>query len=116
MDEADLVVVEVDAVREERAPVQRTRPLQSCGDAVPAAGDGVTLNTLLPGRIATDRLYELYGSRQAADEVARAEIPAKRLGSPAEFAAAAAFLCSNQASYITGETIAVDGGMTRSVF
>jgi 3-oxoacyl-[acyl-carrier protein] reductase len=79
------------------------------------AADGVTLNTLLPGRISTDRLYELYGSRETADEVAIQEIPARRLGSPEEFAAAAAFLCSAQASYITGVALAVDGGMTRSI-
>ncbi len=80
-----------------------------------AAKSGVTMNTLLPGRIATDRLYELYGSRAAADEVARHEIPAGRLGSVDEFAAAAAFLCSNQASYITGTTLVVDGGMMRGL-
>ena len=79
------------------------------------APDGVTLNTLLPGRISTDRLYELYGSRDTADEVAIQEIPARRLGSPEEFAAAAAFLCSAQASYITGVALAVDGGMMRSI-
>ena len=43
------------------------------------------------------------------------EIPARRLGSPEEFAAAAAFLCSAQASYITGVALAVDGGMMRSI-
>ena len=79
------------------------------------APDGVTLNTLLPGRISTDRLYELYGSRDTADEVAIQEIPARRLGSPEEFAAAAAFLCSAKASYITGVALAVDGGMMRSI-
>ena len=80
-----------------------------------AAQSGVTMNTLIPGRIATDRLYELYGSREAADDMARNEIPAGRLGSVDEFAAAAAFLCSNQASYITGSTVVIDGGMTRGV-
>jgi 3-oxoacyl-[acyl-carrier protein] reductase len=79
------------------------------------AGDGVTLNSLLPGRIATDRLYELHGSRQGADDMARQEIPAGRLGSPDEFAAAAVFLCSQQASYITGVALPVDGGLMRSV-
>ena len=79
------------------------------------ARDGVTLNSVLPGRIATDRLYELYGSRQGADEMAREEIPAGRLGSPEEFAAAVAFLCSAQASYVTGVALVVDGGMMRSV-
>lgn len=80
-----------------------------------AAKSGVTMNTILPGRIATDRLYELYGSREAADEMAKDQIPAGRLGSVDEFAAAAAFLCSNQASYITGTTLAVDGGMLRAL-
>ena len=75
----------------------------------------MTLNSVLPGRIATDRLYELYGSRQSADEMAREEIPAGRLGSPEEFAAAVAFLCSAQASYVTGVAMVVDGGMMRSV-
>jgi 3-oxoacyl-[acyl-carrier protein] reductase len=79
------------------------------------AADGVTLNTVLPGRIDTDRLAELLGSREAAQEAARAEVPAGRLGTTAEFAAAVAFLCSARASYVTGETLAVDGGLTRSV-
>jgi len=80
------------------------------------AADGVTLNTVLPGRIDTDRLGELYGSREAAAASAAAEVAAGRLGTVEEFAAVAAFLCSPRASYVTGETVAVDGGMTRSVF
>jgi 3-oxoacyl-[acyl-carrier protein] reductase len=79
------------------------------------AGDGVTLNTLLPGRIATDRLAELYGSLEAAEETARTEVPAGRLGRVDEMAAAAAFLCSERAGYITGVTLLVDGGLTRSI-
>lgn len=79
------------------------------------ASDGVTLNTLLPGRIATDRLAELYGSLEKAEEVAAAEVPAGRLGSVEEMAAAAAFLCSERAGYITGVALLVDGGLTRSV-
>jgi 3-oxoacyl-[acyl-carrier protein] reductase len=47
--------------------------------------------------------------------MAREEIPAGRLGSPEEFAAAVAFLCSAQASYVTGVALVVDGGMMRSV-
>ncbi|MET0512213.1 MAG: SDR family oxidoreductase [Thermoleophilaceae bacterium] len=78
------------------------------------AADGVTLNTILPGRIATDRLESLYGSLDAAEEVAREEVPAKRLGRPEEIAAAAAFLCSTEAGYITGQALAVDGGLTKS--
>jgi 3-oxoacyl-[acyl-carrier protein] reductase len=79
------------------------------------AGDGVTLNTLLPGRIDTDRVAQSHGSREAAVEAARREVPAGRLGKPEEMGAAAAFLCSDQAGYITGVALLVDGGVTRSV-
>jgi 3-oxoacyl-[acyl-carrier protein] reductase len=78
------------------------------------AGDGVTLNTVLPGRIATDRLADSHGSLEAAAENAREEVPAGRLGTPDEMGAAAAFLCSEQAAYITGVALLVDGGLTRS--
>jgi 3-oxoacyl-[acyl-carrier protein] reductase len=78
------------------------------------AADGVTLNTILPGRIATDRVYETAGSREQAESAARETIPAGRLGSPEELAAAAVFLCSERASYVTAASIAVDGGLTRS--
>jgi 3-oxoacyl-[acyl-carrier protein] reductase len=79
------------------------------------AGDNVTLNTVLPGRIATDRAYSMADSPEAAEAAAAKEVPAGRMGRPEEMAAAAAFLCSTGAAYITGETIAVDGGMTRSI-
>jgi 3-oxoacyl-[acyl-carrier protein] reductase len=79
------------------------------------AADGVTLNSVLPGRIATDRIFALQG-REAAERAAAEEVPAGRLGTTEEFAAAVAFLCSARAGYITGETLAVDGGLTRSVF
>jgi 3-oxoacyl-[acyl-carrier protein] reductase len=75
------------------------------------ARDGVTVNTLLPGVIATDRAREL-----GADSPERlAEVPMGRLGTVEEFAAAAAFLCSERASYVTGTTLLVDGGATRAV-
>jgi 3-oxoacyl-[acyl-carrier protein] reductase len=79
------------------------------------ARDGVTVNSVLPGRIATDRLVEMAGSREAVEEAARTTVPAGRLGTPEEFAAAAAFLCSERASYVTGTTLLVDGGLTQSV-
>lgn len=79
------------------------------------AADGVTLNTLLPGSFATARLLGDSSREQVEAQVA-GSIPIGRLGEPAEFAAAAAFLCSAPASYVTGETLAVDGGKTRSVF
>jgi 3-oxoacyl-[acyl-carrier protein] reductase len=79
-----------------------------------AAADGVTFNAVLPGRIATDRLATGYGSMDAAEEAAASEVPAGRLGSPRELADAAVFLCSARASYITGQSLLVDGGLTRS--
>ena len=79
------------------------------------ARDGVTLNTLLPGRIATARLADTTGSLEAAEEHARQEIPAGRLGTIDEMGAAAAFLCSDQAAYVTGTSLLVDGGLTRSL-
>jgi 3-oxoacyl-[acyl-carrier protein] reductase len=79
------------------------------------AGEGITVNTVLPGRIATERIYELAGGREQAEQRAKSEIPAGRLGAPEEMAAAVAFLCSARASYITGVALLVDGGFTRLV-
>ncbi len=79
------------------------------------AADGVTVNSVLPGRIATDRAIGAFGSREAAEEAARAAIPAGRLGTVEEFAAVAAFLCSARASYVTGTAVLVDGGLTQSI-
>jgi 3-oxoacyl-[acyl-carrier protein] reductase len=79
------------------------------------ARDGVTVNSVLPGRIATDRLADSHGSIEAAAEAAKQDVPAGRLGKPEEMGAAAAFLCSEQAAYITGVALLVDGGVTHSV-
>jgi 3-oxoacyl-[acyl-carrier protein] reductase len=79
-----------------------------------AAADGVTFNHVHPGRIATDRIYENAGSREAAEAGAKDE-PAGRLGTVEELAAAAVFLCSAPASFISGTSLLVDGGLTRSV-
>lgn len=91
--------------------------------AAEVASGGITVNMLLPGRIATDRVGQL--DQAAADRTgstleevgqkARASIPAGRYGSPAEFAAVAAFLCSAPASYVTGTAIRCDGGMIRGL-
>jgi 3-oxoacyl-[acyl-carrier protein] reductase len=80
-----------------------------------AAADGVTLNTVLPGRIGTDRVYGMGGSPEAAEAAARDQVPARRLGTVDEIAAAAVFLSSAPASYITGTTLLVDGGLTASI-
>lgn len=79
------------------------------------AGDGVTVNSLLPGRIATDRIAETTGSLEEAERRAREQVPAGRLGTVDEFGAVAAFLCSDQAAYVTGTAMLVDGGLTRSI-
>ena len=78
------------------------------------AGAGVTFNAVLPGRIATDRLADGYGGLDVAQEAAREQVPAARLGTPGEVAAAAVFLCSAAASYVTGQSLLVDGGLTHS--
>jgi 3-oxoacyl-[acyl-carrier protein] reductase len=91
--------------------------------AAEVAADGVTVNLLLPGRIATERVAFLDESAAtkagtSAAEVAeksRATIPAGRYGEPAEFGAAAAFLCGAPASYVTGTALRVDGGLVRSL-
>jgi 3-oxoacyl-[acyl-carrier protein] reductase len=79
------------------------------------SSDGVTLNHVHPGRIATERMIATDGSLEAAQARAREMIPAGRLGTVEELAAAAVFLCSQQAGYITGTSLLVDGGMSRSV-
>jgi 3-oxoacyl-[acyl-carrier protein] reductase len=88
------------------------------------ARDGITVNTLAPGRILTERLRQIDAAESQRtgvdlDEITRrkvAEIPVGRYGEPAEFGAAAAFLASEQASYITGVTLLVDGGMFRGTY
>jgi len=80
------------------------------------AADGVTVNTIATGRVRTERLRELYGSDEAMDAAAEAEVPIKRVASPAEFAPLVAFLCGDPARYVTGQTIAIDGGLTRGIF
>ena len=86
------------------------------------AEHGITVNNIMPGYTATERvnqLAETLAEREGlsiSDIRARweSEIPMRRLGDPKEFAALAAFLLSERASYITGGSIAVDGGWIRS--
>ena len=78
------------------------------------AADGVTLNTVATGKFATDRLASIYGSLEAAAEHAVEEVPAGRLGTPAEYGDLVAFVCSERAGYLTGTVIPLDGGLLRS--
>ena len=80
------------------------------------ATDGVTVNSICPGFIATERIEELTKARPQMMQERLAEIPMHRVGTPAELAAAVVFLASERASYITGAVLQVDGGFTRSVF
>lgn len=73
------------------------------------AADGITLNLLLPGYTATDRMKELNLSEEKVKQM----IPAGRLGRPEELADLATFLASPKAAYITGQSIAIDGGALR---
>ncbi|MCP3424691.1 SDR family oxidoreductase [Rothia sp. AR01] len=88
------------------------------------ASRNVTINNLLPGSFATRRLTDSLeaGSRDSGRDVeelareARQEIPAGRFGTPEEFGAACAFLCSAQAGYVTGQNLLIDGGAYPGTF
>ncbi|HYL10786.1 MAG TPA: SDR family oxidoreductase [Candidatus Acidoferrales bacterium] len=85
---------------------------------------GITVNNVLPGYTLTERLDELAGSIATRSGAAREKIfaewsrqtPLGRIGRPEEFAALVAFLASERASYITGASIAVDGGLIKGLF
>jgi 3-oxoacyl-[acyl-carrier protein] reductase len=80
------------------------------------AGDGITVNTVATGRFATDRLADHAGSLEQAEEAARTQVPAGRLGRPEEYGDLVAFLCSERAAYLTGTVIPLDGGVLHSAF
>jgi len=88
------------------------------GIARQVAGSNVTINGLLPGSFDTARIASMAqaaaqknGTTPAEEKAKRAEsIPAKRIGDPAEFGAACAFLCSDKAGFITGQSLLIDGG------
>jgi 3-oxoacyl-[acyl-carrier protein] reductase len=91
--------------------------------ATEVASRGITVNMLVPGRIATDRVAQLDAARAVREGVSveevrtksRASIPTGRYGHPNEYGAAAAFLASQGASFITGSVLRVDGGMIPSI-
>lgn len=84
---------------------------------------GVTVNNVLPGLMATGALDRVIRARAARDGTSEADVveamansvPAKRLGAADDFGPICAFLCSRHAGYITGQNIAVDGGLIRSL-
>jgi 3-oxoacyl-[acyl-carrier protein] reductase len=83
------------------------------------AAEGVTVNGVMPGRIATQRVHELDAGRAEREGTTEEEvraghlatIPAGRYGRPEELGALVAYLASERASYITGQLVAVDGGL-----
>lgn len=85
--------------------------------------DGITFNNVGPGYTSTDRLTKLAGSRAKAAGVAEQDIydrwandvPLRRLGKPEEIADAIVWLASERASYVTGQTILVDGGIYKGM-
>jgi 3-oxoacyl-[acyl-carrier protein] reductase len=79
------------------------------------AEHGVTVNSVAPGYTATERLTQLIGDDYARANLI-ASIPARRFGTPAEVAAATAFLCSELAAYITGQVLLVDGGLVNATY
>jgi 3-oxoacyl-[acyl-carrier protein] reductase len=87
-------------------------------------GFGITVNTIAPGYIATDMALEWMASTARQNGVEpdqmqaqlKQKIPVGRQGTPEEIAAVCVFLCSTRASYVTGQTIVVDGGMLGSLY
>jgi 3-oxoacyl-[acyl-carrier protein] reductase len=76
--------------------------------------DGVTVNSIAPGRIETERLMEVYVDGAPPPDAFDA-IPLRRFGSPREVGDVICFLASDQAAYLTGAVIPVDGGLTHSL-
>ena len=87
------------------------------------AGDGITVNNVLPGYTRTQRLDQILADRSAAsgkarDEIATgmlASVPAGRFAEAGEIGGVIAFLCTNAAAYVNGQSLAVDGGRMQSI-
>jgi 3-oxoacyl-[acyl-carrier protein] reductase len=75
----------------------------------------ITVNNVMPGYTETDRLKHLAQDNPSFESSAKAEIPLGRFGKPEEFAAAVTFLASERAAFITGVSLAVDGGWIKSL-
>ncbi|QND52953.1 SDR family oxidoreductase [Phyllobacterium sp. 628] len=124
-----ILVVSSTSVREPIAGLTASNALRAAvaGWAKSLAGevaaDGVTVNLLLAGRLATDRTDKL--DRMDAEALgidvsvvsaqSQAEVPVGRYGTAEEFGAVAAFLASQQASYVTGAAIPIDGGLSHAI-
>jgi 3-oxoacyl-[acyl-carrier protein] reductase len=76
--------------------------------------DGIYVNCVAPGRIDTPRMAEIYGA-DGPSAAELAQIPIGRLGTPREFGDVVCFLASARAGYVTGTTVQVDGGISRSL-
>jgi glucose 1-dehydrogenase len=82
--------------------------------ALELADKGIRVNGIAPGAIATDMNKDILEDEQKRKEEEEEKIPIHRIGRPEEIARVAVFLASKDASYITGTTVYVDGGLTLS--
>ena len=78
--------------------------------ALELAETGITVNSVAPGPVETELFRSITPAGSEAERVFLAQIPMRRFANPEEIAAAATFLLSDEASYITGQTLFVDGG------
>jgi len=84
--------------------------------SIDVARHGITVNAIATGRVLTDRLRKLYPDEAAIEKAAQADVPIGHVASPDEFAPMVAFLCGEPARYVTGQTIAIDGGLIKSLY
>lgn len=84
----------------------------SVGAAIEAAADNIRVNVVIPGMVATESMLASFGNDPQTEKEWIATIPLGRFGKPEELANTVVFLASDEASYITGATLIVDGGKT----
>jgi NAD(P)-dependent dehydrogenase (short-subunit alcohol dehydrogenase family) len=80
--------------------------------ALDYAKQGILINAVNPGLIATDMMDRLTNTENTPDQLAASIVPMGQMGQPEEIAATVVFLCSDAASYITGQPFVIDGGYT----